>query len=487
MERKNVIYIIFALILSSVVFFIGYTKYSTPQSLYKVYLSGKSIGYIKSKSELEHYINEKEQEIKNKYEVDTVYAPKDLDIVEEVTYNKKTTSLSKIYEKIKNESPFTISGYTITIKGVEEIRENGKYITEEKVINVLEKDIFNKAVNSMINVFIGETKYKAYTEATQKQITNTGSIIENVYIENEMTIKQNKISTDDKIFIDEAELSKYLLFGTLKEQQKYTVKDGDTIEAVSYNNKLSVEEFLIANTEFNSSDNLLYPGQQVTLGVIRPAFKLIEEDHVVELEDSKYKTEIVYDEKLLVGVERVKQTGQNGKNRVTKKVKKSNGEVVSAVVLSSEEVVPARNKIIVRGKGTISVGSVGNWAWPTKIPYVITSAYGWRWGSLHEGIDISGTGHGSPIYAANDGLVVEAGYTSYNGYYVIINHNNGYYTNYGHMAKLLVKKGDIVSIGQKIGTMGNTGFSTGTHLHFGLWKGYPYVGGVAINPLSVYR
>ena len=487
MNRKNIIYIIIALVLSSSVFFVGYTKHSKPETIYKVYLSGRNIGYIKSKTELEEYINEKEQEIKRKYKVDTVYAPKDLDIIEEVTYNKKISSLEQIYDKIKSESPFTINGYTITIKGVEEIKEDGKYLTEEKTINVLKKEVFEQAVDSMINVFIGESKYEAYVKETQKEITNTGTLIENVYIQNDMTIKQNKISTDDKIFIDELELSKYLLFGTLEEQKKYKVKDGDTIEQVSYNNKLSVEEFLIANTEFNSSDNLLYPGQEVTLGVIRPAFKLIEEDHVVELEESKYKTEIVYDENLLVGVERVKQKGSNGKNRVTKKVKRSNGEVVSAVVISSEEVVPTKNKIIVRGKGTISVGSVGNWAWPTKIPYVITSNYGWRWGSLHEGVDISGTGHGSPIYAANDGVVTEAGYTSYNGYYVIINHNNGYYTNYGHMAKLLVKKGAIVSIGQQIGTMGNTGFSTGTHLHFGLWKGYPYVGGVAINPMSVYR
>ena len=173
-------------------------------------------------------------------------------------------------------------------------------------------------------------------------------------------------------------------------------------------------------------------------------------------------------------------------NKVTKKIKKSNGDIISAVVIKSEEVVPTVNKIIVRGKGNISTGSLGTWAWPTKTPYVITSPYAWRWGKFHDGIDISGTGHGSPIYAANDGVVVEARYTSYNGNYVIINHNNGYYTNYGHLASLMVKKGDIVSIGQQIGKMGATGFAFGTHLHFGLWKGYPYVGGTSLNPMRLY-
>ena len=486
MNKKNIIFIIIALIISSSVFFVGYTRYSVPKSVYKVYLAGKSIGYIESKTELEEYINEKEKEIKSKYNVSTVYAPKDLDIVEEVTYNTKVNTLGEIYKKIKEQSPFTISGYTIVIKGVEELTESGKHVTESKIINVLDKKVFEAAVNNMINVFIGEAQYKNYVNETQKEITDTGKFIEKIYIENEMTIKQNKISTDDMIFTNEADLSKYLLFGTLDEQKKYIVKDGDTIEKVSYNNKLSVEEFLIANTEFNSSDNLLYPGEEVTLGVIRPAFKLVEEDHIVEIEASKFKTEIVYDDSMLVGVEYVKQKGQNGKNKVTKKVQVTNGEVVSAVVVSSESVVPAKNKIIVRGRGTVSVGSLGDWAWPTRTPYVITSNFGWRWGTLHDGMDISGTGLGSPIYAANDGVVVVAGYTSINGNYIIINHNNGYYTLYAHMQRLISKKGDIVSIGQQIGTMGSTGFSTGPHLHFAVWKGYPYRGGVALNPLSIY-
>lgn len=485
MNKKTIIYTILAVAISSVVFFTGYTKYSNPVQLYRVYLSGKTIGYIKSEEELNNYIDKKEKEIKEKYNVEKVYAPKDLNIIKEETYNKKVSSVSNIYSQIKNVSPFTIMGYTVTIKGVEESDEDETYMTDTVVVNVLNKKIFTDALKKTINVFVSEDKYKDYVNKTQEKITDTGSIIENMYIENEITIKQNKISTNDKIFSDSEELSKFLLFGTLEEQKKYIVKEGDTIEQVSYDNKLSVEEFLIANTEFNSSDNLLYPGEQVTLGVIKPAFKLVEEDHVVQMETTKYKTEIVYDDSLMKGIERVKQKGNNGTTKVTKKIKKSNGEVVSAVVISSQEVVPAVNKVIVRGKGSVSTGSLGSWAWPTKTPYVITSGWGWRWGKFHDGLDISGTGFGSPIYAANDGVVAESNYTSYNGHYIIINHNNGYYTNYGHLSARLVKKGDIVSIGQQIGKMGASGFAFGTHLHFGVWKGYPYVGGKSINPAKI--
>lgn len=488
MNKKNLFFIIIAAIISSSIFFVGYTNKTNPKNLYRVYLSGKTIGYINSKKELEDYIDVKEAEIKSKYNVDNVYAPKNLNVVNEITYNKKISSIEEIYNIIKKQAPFTISGYTINIKGVEEINETSKTYTDDVVINVLDKSIFEEAVNQIIKVFVDEKDYNKYKLNSQEKITNTGKIIESIYIQNEMTIKQNKISTSDMIFTNTSDLSKYLLFGTLEEQKKYIVKPGDTIEKISYNNKLSVEEFLIANKEFNDSSNLLYDGQEVTLGILKPAFKTIEEDYVVEFEDSNYKTEIVYDNSMLSGVERVKQQGVNGKNKVSKKVKKINGEVKSAVVIESQEIVPAQNKIIVRGNGTISIGRVGNWAWPTKTPYVITSGYGWRWGKIHKGLDISGTGHGSPIYAANDGVVLESRYDSFNGNFIVINHNNGYYTIYAHMSALLVKKGDIVTIGQQIGKMGATGYAFGAHLHFGVWRGYPdRSASTSVNPLSLYR
>jgi len=478
--------IFLALVVSSVVFFIGYQRYSNPVELYRVYLSGKTIGYISSKDELDSYIDRQEKEIKEKYNVDRVYAPKNLNVIKENTFNKKTTKVEKIYNEIKNISPFTVSGYIITIGGVEEVEEDGKHMTETVVLNVLDKDIFIKALEKASMVFLDQQKYDDYVNKTQEEITDTGTIIENVYIENEIKSRQTKISVDDTIFMDSEQLSKYLLFGTLETQKKYTVKDGDTIEQVAYDNKLSVEEFLIANENFTSADNLLYPGETISIGSVKPIFKLNEETHVVETETSKYKTEIVYDNSLLVGVEKVKQKGSNGINKVTKKIKKRNGEIVSAIVIGSEEIKPPTNKIIVRGKGTISTGSLGTWAWPTNIPYVITSNWGWRWGKFHEGLDISGTGHGSPIYAINDGIVVASTYHSINGNYIIINHNNGYYSIYAHLAKLSVREGEIVTIGQKIGTMGSTGFSTGTHLHFGIYKGYPLRGGTTMNPLRFY-
>ena len=101
---------------------------------------------------------------------------------------------------------------------------------------------------------------------------------------------------------------------------------------------------------------------------------------------------------------------------------------------------------------------------------------------MHQGIDISGCGYGSPIFVTGDGVVVETGYHSSMGNYVYVAHGSDMYTLYMHLAEISVTAGNTLNRGDKVGTMGSTGFSTGTHLHLGVSKGYPYQGGTFLNP-----
>src|SRR5262249_12251153 len=96
---------------------------------------------------------------------------------------------------------------------------------------------------------------------------------------------------------------------------------------------------------------------------------------------------------------------------------------------------------------------------------VLTSTFGPRWGTFHYGIDLAAP-YGSPIYAAGDGLVIEAGPASGFGNWVVIQHANGDVTVYGHMYKYLVRVGERVQAGQLIALVGSEGESTGPHLHF---------------------
>ena len=118
MSKKIKIIAIIMIVLSAFLS-VGFSfKIKAPKTVYRVYLKGKSLGIIKSKESLENYINKKQKQIKEEYGVEKVYAPEDIDIVKEITFNEDTTSIKKIYNKIEGTSPFTINGYKITIKGV---------------------------------------------------------------------------------------------------------------------------------------------------------------------------------------------------------------------------------------------------------------------------------------------------------------------------------------------------------------------------------
>lgn len=109
---------------------------------------------------------------------------------------------------------------------------------------------------------------------------------------------------------------------------------------------------------------------------------------------------------------------------------------------------------------------------------VVTSRFGARWGRTHTGIDI-GAPTGTPIKAAAGGTVIFSGWKGTLGKLVVVSHGNGVQTYYAHCSSLLVSSGQIVSAGQLIAKMGNTGRSTGPHLHFEIRSN-----GYAINPQS---
>lgn len=123
---------------------------------------------------------------------------------------------------------------------------------------------------------------------------------------------------------------------------------------------------------------------------------------------------------------------------------------------------------------------------PLHSSYYITSRYGWRDNpflngnrSFHNGMDMAAP-KGTAVYAALNGQVASTGYSTVYGNYVIIRHHSGYQTLYGHLNSILTSKGSFVSVSTKIGTVGNTGMSTGPHLHFTVYKN-----GATINPAGL--
>lgn len=492
MNKKDRIISIVATLFLSIVCIIPIFDFKThrkesPKDLYRVYLEGKCIGVINSKRKLEKYINEEQKELREKYDVDTVYAPKSLYISEYQSYNANVISEEDIYEIIKENENFTIKGYQITISDLETKGEN-------IIINVLKKEDFEKAITSVVKAFVPTEELNLFLSGEEITINGTGNKIEDLYIKENIKIKEAYIPSNEEVLLDEKEIAKYLLFGNEINEKYYTVKAGDTIESIAEKNKLAVEELLVVNQELRSKNNILSIGQKISVALISPLVTVVEEEHSVEEKEILYTTEIVYDSTLPWGTTKIKQEGKNGMQIVTQKLKYENGEIVNALIANREIVDEVINSIKVIGTMsavTINPSDIpdsGDWYWPTLTPYIITSPYGWRWGTLHDGTDISGTGHGSPIFAANNGVATKVWYDGIGGNQVLIAHSNDYYTWYAHMSSTSVKAGQTITRGQRIGGMGCTGSAcTGTHLHFAAYKGRPGAGGVSFNAMTLYR
>lgn len=120
-------------------------------------------------------------------------------------------------------------------------------------------------------------------------------------------------------------------------------------------------------------------------------------------------------------------------------------------------------------------------AMPVRQNFRYTSGFGRRWGRMHEGIDMAGP-VGTPIHATGDGVVTFAGRNGAYGNLIKIQHELGTETRYAHLNRIGVKVGQRVSQGERIGDMGNTGRSTGPHLHYEV-----RMNGRAVDPMSFIK
>jgi murein DD-endopeptidase MepM/ murein hydrolase activator NlpD len=150
------------------------------------------------------------------------------------------------------------------------------------------------------------------------------------------------------------------------------------------------------------------------------------------------------------------------------------GEIDALQAVSAELAAKIR---AAQARSTVarSVSAAG-FVWPVGAP--ITSPFGWRWGRMHEGVDL-GAEYGTPIVAAAAGTVIYAGWLGGYGNLTVIDHGGGLSTAYGHQSQIVVGVGDQVAQGQVIGYVGSTGHSTGPHLHFEV-----RVDGQPVDPLG---
>lgn len=431
--------------------------------------------------EMRQYISENEI-----YDyVDNIYIPNGIEIKKVYTYYSNTMSVPAIYKKIISKKSCTIAGYKFTIKSDSQ---------DDIEIYTIDTDTFSDAIENLITIFVDENLYNKYKSNSQDDIQTMGSILENIYVQEDITYKAVNISVEEKIYTDATDLSAYLLYGDNFSEKIVQVQPGDSIESISFDNQISVQEFLIFNKKYKSRDNLLVSGTDVVISKVDPKIQIVVESYEVVDKETNFSVIEQYDESMSQGSVIVTQEGQNGIERVTQNVKSVNGEITYVDPVDKETIKSSVSKIISIGTKYIpNVGSTTSWGWPTNSGYTFSSYYGYRLsvfgeGNFHSGLDIAGTGYGSPVYAANNGVIEtmkDLGNTSY-GKHIIINHNNGYYTLYAHMSGFApgISVGSTVSRGQIIGYIGTSGWATGPHLHYEIRTCAKY--SCITNPLNYY-
>jgi len=254
-------------------------------------------------------------------------------------------------------------------------------------------------------------------------------------------------------------LEELLVKGTFKDMT-HTVVEGDCIGCIAKKYGITSND-IYANNPGITENSLIQLGQQINVTAIRPLVTVQVKEELSQQETVAFSTQINNNEKLPKGETKVIQEGRDGSKMVKYEIVKENGQVVDRKVIQQDVVTQPVAKIMERGTKVIPSRGTGRLSWPAK--GYISSGFGTRWGRLHKGIDIAGSG---TVMAADNGRVTLAGWDGDYGKAIIIDHGNGMQTLYGHLSTINVKVGDVVEQGKQIGVKGSTGDSTGVHLHF---------------------
>ena len=286
-------------------------------------------------------------------------------------------------------------------------------------------------------------------------------------------VNKDIISTDDELFNNIAELSDYMTDGYVVTVNGTEVCNFQTEEdANSVLNSILDEYTFLGGTTGFMEDVTCEPKKVSTASI-----SSYEESHNKLSEMLNVKTTVdafyhvttdfnvveLLDNTLAKGNRRTVQEGEVGENAVNAIVEYVNGEETNRTIITEDIITLPVNEIVKVGTKEIPGVGTGRFIMPTKGR--LTSPFGYRWGRLHRGVDLAAS-TGTPIYASDRGVVICAEYKNSYGNLVKIDHQNGYVTHYAHCSELLVSEGEVVTQGQLIARVGNTGNSTGPHLHF---------------------
>lgn len=427
--------------------------------VYHVSVNGKEVGIVSSPEVVQQWEKEKLQQEQEKHNGLTLKLSDYISFTEENLYKGQFDNEATL-KTLDQTAKIQVEATKIIVNG-DVIGYAANQEQAELVLTTLKDKLSGVKLNA--------SGKKAVAAASLESVAKN-SAIKQVKFKEEISTEEESVPADEVLTADKLEA---LLSKGTAQQVVHTVGEGDCITCIAKRYGITSKDIYANNAGMNEN-TVLQLGQKINVTAIRPKVTVQVVEEVKQDEMIDYSTETRTNAKVPKGETNVIQDGKEGKKQVTYQVTRENGEVVDREMLSQQVIAQPVTKIIERGSKVIPSRGTGRISWPAG--GYISSGFGSRWGRLHAGIDIAGSGIAR---AADNGRVVEAGWHGGYGNMILIDHGNGLQTLYGHLSKIEVRVGEVVEQGKEIGVKGSTGDSTGVHLHFEVRKN-----GVPQNPMK---
>lgn len=484
----------------------------TGDNLFHIQVNGQDVGTLADPAQAEELLTEARKDIAKErselvfMEVDLTYTGEEVlwgevDSKESVFTRIQEVLTASVQETMDRAYTVKVNEYMISLGSIEEVNALlqaavDKYDTEgkfevqlhqdhEREFSVLKADIVKRTEDTR------ESEAVIYPEAGIQAVFS--SAIEVVEPEVEKGFEDYELGLLELDFPQEVEIVEtYLPKSRLtsldqaieevtKEQETvttYEVVAGDTLSEIAIKVNIPMDQIIAMNSETLENENsTIRIGDELIITVPEPELSVSrkEESYIEEI----YDADIIYvdNDNWYTNQTKVLQQPSAGFRKIIAISSYENDKLVGREIVKEEVVMEAVPKIVERGtripptyikpiSGGRQTSGFGKRARPTKG----ASTY-------HKGVDWA-VPTGTAVFASCGGTVAKAGWGSGYGYVVYINHEDGRQTRYAHLSKVLVKAGQTVKQGERIALSGNTGVSSGPHVHFEI-----LIGGKQVNPL----
>lgn len=487
---------------------------SEGNNVFDIVLNGKTVGCVSDEKVAEKLLWEARRSVAQEQEA-LYFTDADMTVTGREAYFERFTDREKVLSNMKaaleeshtktRQPAFTIkvNQLMVNVSSIDEVRTVlqaalDKYQTspefqvllgpdQEREINVLTATVESTKEKQEANEIEKAIQFEAGASAKLTEMVSGAEAAKELTFE-DFDYGVTEITYEDKVEIVESYLTKEEIHSVeeaialLTEQQEvqkiYEVVSGDTLSEIALKNDIPLDKIIELNENIENENSTIRIGDELIITAPEPELTVLHQEDVYIEEDYEAEIQYIYNDDWYTTDSEVRQQPSAGHHKIAARKTYLNEKEVGTEILKEEVTIEAVPKIV----------EVGTKIPPTYIKPIsggrLSSRFGRRSAptrgasTYHKGVDWA-TPVGTAVFASSAGTVTRAGWGSGYGYVVYINHADGRQTRYGHLSKVLVKNGQKVAQGDRIALSGNTGRSTGPHLHFEI-----LIGGSQVDPFK---